>query len=87
MFATAGWPAWWLPVTQSMPAMTPESVPLPWQFEHPDGDQADALGHAVGRAADRAGDVGAVAVAVVGAAAVVDRVEAADARGRRTGCG
>jgi hypothetical protein len=31
MFATAGAPAAWLPVTQSMPAMTPESVPLPEQ--------------------------------------------------------
>ncbi len=31
MFATAGLPAVWLPVTQSMPAMTPESVPLPVQ--------------------------------------------------------
>ena len=43
--------------------------------EHAHGDEAHALGDAVGRAADRAGDVGAVAVAVVGAAAV-DGVEA-----------
>ena len=34
--------------------------------EHADGDELHALGDAVGRAADGAGDVGAVAVAVVG---------------------
>ena len=31
MLATAGWPAWWFAVTQSMPAITPELVPLPEQ--------------------------------------------------------
>jgi hypothetical protein len=32
MFAIAGCPAPWLPVTQSTPAMTPEVLPEPWQF-------------------------------------------------------
>ena len=32
MFATAGAPAAWLAVTQSMPWMTPEIGPLPWQL-------------------------------------------------------
>src|SRR5687767_12862936 len=32
MLATAGWPARWLPRTQSTPAMTPEFVPLPLQL-------------------------------------------------------
>jgi hypothetical protein len=32
MFATAGWPAWWLAVTQSTPASTPENEPLPAQL-------------------------------------------------------
>ena len=31
MFATAGCPAAWLPVTQSTPAITCDHVPLPWQ--------------------------------------------------------
>jgi hypothetical protein len=31
MFATAGCPAWWLPVTQSTPAITPELSPVPAQ--------------------------------------------------------
>ena len=31
MFATAGAPAAWLPVTQSIPAITPEVAPLPLQ--------------------------------------------------------
>ena len=44
--------------------------------EHADGDEVDALRDAVRGASDRAGDMGAVAVAVVGRAAV-DGVEAA----------
>ena len=60
-----------------MPAITPAVVPLPLQFEHPDGDERDALRDAVGRSADGAGDVRAVPVAVVRDAAV-DGVEAAD---------
>src|SRR5262249_49770551 len=45
--------------------------------EHLDRGQRDALGHAVLRAADRAGDVGAVAVAV-GVVAIANRVGAPD---------
>ena len=43
--------------------------PAPVAVEHADADQADALGDAVARAADRPGDVGAVAVAVLAVAA------------------
>ena len=82
MFATAGVPRG-CAVTQSMPAITPEVVPEPLQLSTRTRDERHALGDAVGRAADRARDVRAVAVAVVGAAAV-DRVEAATARARRT---
>ena len=32
MFTTAGWPAWCWATTQSMPAITCELVPLPWQL-------------------------------------------------------
>ena len=32
MFATAGCPGWWCDVTQSMPAITPEKLPLPAQL-------------------------------------------------------
>ena len=78
MFATAGWPAAWFVVTQLMPAMTPDVAPLPEQSSTRTATRRDALGDAVRRAADRAGDVRAVAVAVVGRAAV-DRVVA---RGR-----
>ena len=63
-------------VTQSTPAITPEFVPEPWQFEHADRVERDLLGHAVRRSADRAGDVGAVAVAVVRALAVADEIGA-----------
>src|SRR3954451_23152931 len=69
-FATAGCPAWWSAVTQSMPAMTPALEPEPAQSSTRDGHQRDAFGHTVGRAADRARHVGAVPVAVVGTAAV-----------------
>ena len=31
MFATAGWPAWWWPTVQSMPATMPALEPLPPQ--------------------------------------------------------
>ena len=44
--------------------------------EHPDADQLYSLRHAERGAADRTGDVGAVAVAVIGAAAV-DGIESA----------
>src|SRR4051794_30937643 len=44
--------------------------------QHPHRDQLDLLGHAVGGTADGAGDVRAVAVAVLGAVAVVDDVVA-----------
>jgi hypothetical protein len=40
--------------------------PGPGAGEDAHGDEADALGDAIGRSADRAGDVGAVAVAVIG---------------------
>jgi hypothetical protein len=42
----------------------------PVAVQHPHGDQRDALGDSIGRPADRAGDVGAMAVAVVRRAAV-----------------
>jgi hypothetical protein len=45
--------------------------------ENPDADECDALRYTVGTAADRSGDVGAMAVAVVGGAAV-DRVVSRD---------
>ena len=57
-----------------MPQMIADQVPLPALFEHPDRpdpgagrDADDAVG--VVQGADRAGDVGAVAVAVVGGVA------------------
>jgi hypothetical protein len=74
MFATAGFTA--CAVTQSMPAMMSAYEPLPLAVEHPHRDQLDVLGHAVGGAADRAGDVRAVALAVVGVRVVVDEVPA-----------
>ena len=46
--------------------MTPEVVPLPLQSSTRTATSVHVLGDAVGRAADRAGDVRAVAVAVVG---------------------
>ena len=52
------------------------SSPEPLQSSTRTGDERHLLGDAVGRAADRAGDVRAVAVAVVRALAVADRVEA-----------
>ena len=76
MLATAGWPAWWFAVTQSTPAMTPDVRAAAAAVEHPDGNQADALRDAVRRAADGAGDVRAVPVAVGRVAAGRDGVGA-----------
>ena len=72
MFATAG--LTWFAVTQSTPAMTPDVRAGAVAAEHADGVERHLLRDAVGRAAGRAGDVRAVAVAVVRALAVVDAV-------------
>ena len=40
-------PGAWFPVTQSIPAITPAVEPLTAAVEHADGDERDALGHAV----------------------------------------
>jgi hypothetical protein len=50
----------------------------PGAVEHADGDEADALRHAVDGAADRSGDVRAMAVAVVRGEAGSGRVGAVD---------
>ena len=73
--AAACWPA-----AQSMPAMTPDQVPEPAAVQHPDGDEVDLPGDAVGRAADRAGDVRAVAVAVARDASSSTESQPVDAR-------
>ena len=52
-------------VTQSTPAMTPEFDPEPWQLSTRTATSRDRLRDAVGRSADGADDVRAVAVAVV----------------------
>ena len=82
MFATAGFT--WLAVTQLMPAMTPDVDPGPAAVQDAHREDADRLGHAARRAADRARDVRAVAVAVAAVAAVANRVDRNRARGRRT---
>ena len=64
MFATAGWPGWCWAVTQSIPAITPDDAAAAGAVEDLHRHQLDALGHAVGGAADRAGHVRAVTVAV-----------------------
>ena len=85
MFATAGAPAAWSPVTQSMPRDDAGVGAGAGAVEHLDRDQGDALGHAVGGAADGAGDVGAVAVAV-GVVAIAGGVGAPRSRGHRSRC-
>ena len=72
-------------VTQSTPAMTPANEPLPAQSSTLTATSLTLLGHAVRRAADRAGDVRAVAVAV--GVGVPGGVDAPDAPGRRSRCG
>ena len=79
MFATAGEP--WLAVTQLMPAITPEFVRA-LTVQDADGMERDQLGDAVRRPARRAGDMGAVAVAVVRALAVADEIGAVRPPGR-----
>ena len=75
-----------LAVTQSMPATTCALVPLPWQLSTRTATSCTPLATPYARAADRAGHVRAVPVAVVGRAAV-DGVEAAASPGRRSRCG
>src|SRR3954468_18397288 len=61
------------PVDAPVPAgIRPGTAPL----QRPDGEQADALGDAVGRSANRPGDMRPVAVAIVRVLSVTDRIEA-----------
>ncbi len=53
--------------------------------QDPDGDEVDRAGDTVGLAAEDAGDLGAVAVAVAAVLAVADRVEARRARRPNSG--
>ena len=76
MFATAGSPAAWSAITQSMPAMIVVHACSAVAAEDTHGHEVHVLGNAVGCPADRARDVRAVAVAVDAVLAVADEVRA-----------
>ena len=69
---------WWWAATQSSPARTSEDEPRALAVEHPDRVHGGALGDAPAGAGGRAGDVGAVTVAVTPRAGVGPGQQAAD---------
>ena len=75
MLATAGWTA--LLSTQSRPAMKFDTEPTVHAIQDAHGMDGNVLGNTELRAADDAGDIGAVAVAVVRAVTVADEIDGA----------